>query len=231
MGNVDVHNEVGKLTLADAMIGEVVADLRLILAHANWPGTIRGYESGQTTQRMASKLERELAEEPALASKDLMTWIEDVVSVASDRDRIVHAVALDQCLSCGQASMFRHPRSEERVDRSPEAVAAIRARYEDLRGRAIPLATALADAVNDRILRHAKRIANDQDQIQNPPQASPRLAEHVCAACSGKPGRTRVAVGTAREVIPDGRWEEYIGGRWPPMDEAQSRPRQPGRGS
>jgi hypothetical protein len=106
------------------------------------------------------------------------------------RDRVVHAIALNQCMNCGEATMFRHPRSGKDVDRGLEAVAAIEERYSDLRAQGLPLATELSKAVNDRIFVEAKRIANEIDETQNPPQTyrstSSTCARHAMAECVGR---------------------------------------------
>ena len=211
---------VGRLTLADAMLSEVVTDIRRILAHANWPGIVREPGVGLTTGSAARKLETELGHEAALATGALTTWIAGVKGVVDRRGRVVHAIALNQCMNCGEATMFRHPRSGEDVDRGPEAVAAIEERYGDLLAQGLPLATELSKALNDRIFVEAKRIANETDEIQNPPQISPEHVEHLCAACNGgERGQTTVHVGTAIAVIPTARWDEFQAGRWPPQDE------------
>jgi hypothetical protein len=211
---------VGRLTLADAMLGEVVTDMRRILAHANWPAIAREPGMGLTTGSAARKLETELGHEAALDTDALTTWVADVKDVVRRRDRVVHAIALDQCLNCGDATKFRHPRSGEDVDRGPEAEAAIDKSYSDLRAQGLPLATELSKAVNDRILVEANRIANETDEIQNPPQIYPHHVEHLCAACKGgERGQTTVHVGTAIAVIPTARRDEFQADCWPRRDD------------
>jgi len=144
---------VGRLTLADAMLGEVVTDLRRIVAYANWPGPIREPADGLTTSRATRKLEVELGHEAAFATGPLASWVAAVTEVVELRDRVVHAIALNQCMNCGDATMFRHPRSGKDVDRSPDAVEAILARYDELRTRGLPLAAELSGAVNTALLR------------------------------------------------------------------------------
>lgn len=124
---------VGRLTLADAMLGEVVTDICRIFARANWPGIVREPGIGLTTGRAVRNLETNLGHEAALATAALTTWIAGIKDVVDRRDRIVHAIALNQCMNCGEATMFRHPRSGEAVDRDPQAVAAVEERYGDLR--------------------------------------------------------------------------------------------------
>ena len=103
---------------------------------------------------------------------------------------------------------------------APEAVAAIEERYSDLRAQGLPLTTELSQVVNDRTFVEAKRIANETDEIQNPPQIYPQHVEHLCAGCNGGArGQKTVHVGTAIAVIPTARWDEFQAGRWPPRDE------------
>jgi len=207
---------VGRLTLADAMLGEVVTDLLRILGHANWPGTVSDPYVGWTTSRAAKELQKGLTREAAFASPALVRWIADVQEVVERRDRVIHAIALNQCMSCGDATMFRHPRSGDDVDRSPSGVAAVVQRYDHLRADGLPLAQELSAAVNQRIYIEARKMANATDEIQAPPQIYPRHVEHLCAACTGGRGSTVVHVGTAIAVIPDARWPEFRDGRWPP---------------
>jgi hypothetical protein len=86
--------------------------------------------------------------------------------------------------------------------------------------RGFPLATELSKVVNERILVEAKRIANETDEIQSPPQIYPQHVEHLCAACNGGArGQTTVHVDTAIAVRPTARWDEFQADRWPPRDE------------
>jgi hypothetical protein len=120
-------NEVlGQWVLADAMVGEVVTDLRKIDAFGNWPGPIREPAVGGTTKTSAQRLEKDLRVEAALSSPDLMTWLREVVDVTTQRDRAVHAIALDQCMKCGSATMYGHPRSGEGVERSRDALLSVK---------------------------------------------------------------------------------------------------------
>jgi len=211
---------VGQLTLADSMLGEVVGDMRKILAYANWPGTVLKPAVGVTTGKAAERLARELRHEAALASAALVNWIAQVAEVTEHRNRVVHAIALNQCMKCGEATMFRHPASGDDVDRSPEAVASVVMRYEALRADGLALVTELSEAVNQRIFVEAKKIANATDEIQNPPQIYPHHVEHLCPTCTGERGSTVVHLGTAVAVIPTARWQEFRDGRWPPRDKA-----------
>lgn len=127
---------VGRLTLADAMLGEVVTDMRRILAHANWPGIVQEPGVGMTTGRAARKLETELGHEATLATDALTTWIASVTDVVDRRDRVVHAIALNQCMNCGEGTMFRHPRSERAVHMKITTYAPRSLRY-DLTAQAV----------------------------------------------------------------------------------------------
>jgi hypothetical protein len=77
-----------------------------------------------------------------------------------------------------------------------------------------PAAGWIRPVINDRIFVEAKRIANETDEIQNPPQIYPQHVEHLCAACNGgERGQTTVHVGTAIAVIPTARVGRVTG--WP----------------
>ncbi|GLI02921.1 hypothetical protein [Phytohabitans aurantiacus] len=218
MTDPSANELVGQLTLADSMLGEVVGDVRRILAYANWPGTVREPMAGTTTGKAAERLAKELGHEAALASAALVSWIAQVAEVTEHRNRVVHAIALNQCMNCGEATMFRHPRSGDDVDRSPEAVASVVGRYKALRADGLARATELSEAVNQRILIEAKKIANATGEIQNPPQIYPHHVEHLCPRCTGERGSTVVHLGTAVTVIPTERWQAFRDGYWPPRD-------------
>ena len=218
MKDPSANELVGQLTLADSMLGEVVADMRKLLAHVNWPGTVREPAVGVTTGRAAEKLAKELGHEAALASAAFVNWIAQVAEVTKHRNRVVHAIALNQCMNCGEATMFRHPASGDDVDRSPEAVASVVMRYDALRADGLALATELSEAVNQRIFVEAKKIANATDEIQNPPQIYPHHVEHLCPTCTDERGSTVVHLGMAVAVIPTARWQTFRDGQWPPQD-------------
>ena len=118
----------------------------------------------------------------------------------------MHAISLNQCMNCGNATKFRHPRSGDEVDRSPEAIASVVNRYDHLRTDGLPLAQELSAAVNQRIYVEAKKRANATNEIQNPPQVYPGHVEHLCAICTDDRARTVVHVGPAISVIPESLW-------------------------
>jgi hypothetical protein len=82
-------------------------------------------------------------------------------------------------------------------------VAKVKATYDRLIADGLPVATALADAVNLRILRHATRRANETQEIQTPPQVGPHHVERLCPTCSGGAGKTVIHVPKALAVVPD----------------------------
>jgi hypothetical protein len=223
---------VGQVTLADSMLGEVVADMRKILAYANWPGTVREPAVGVITGRAAERFAKELGHEAALASTALVNWIAQVEEMTQHRNRVVHAIALNQCMNCGEATMFRHPTPDTRHPtpdtRHPASGRRRRplaggcgircCALRTLRADGVALATELSEAVNQRIFVEAKKIADATDEIQNPPQIYPHHVEHLCPTCTGERGSTVVHLGTAVAVIPTPRWPEFRDGQWPPRD-------------
>jgi hypothetical protein len=116
---------------------------------------------------------------------------------------------------CGSATMDRHPRSGEGVERSRDALLSIKERYDALIARGLPVATELSRAVNQRIEREAKRIANETDEIQSPRQISHHHVDQWCAECAGGRAQTVLHLGQALAVIPDARWEDFVRGVWP----------------
>lgn len=180
-----VHEMIGRLTLADAMLGEAVNDFRDMIATANWPGTVKPLPRGDTTAQAVEKLERDLVLEAAFASPGLVRRMGAVRAATIARNALIHAIAADQCLACGEATRFTHPRSGKVVDRSVESVASVKATFDDLRAQAKALGSGLAEAVNHRILRAARVEANRLDDVINPPQVNPLGSDHWCAKCGG----------------------------------------------
>ena len=201
------NDAVGKLTLADAMLGEVVTDLLRILAQANWPGTPATVRYGQTTRNVTTELEEYLNAENAVFPRWAWAWVNQVLAAVDLRDQIVHAIALDQCMTCSAATTFSHPRSGSAVDRSPEAVAALTVEFERLRARGLELALEVSNAVNGRIVRIAKLRADETGEIQNPPQVYPHLVEHQCSKCATDgQASTTLKLGAAVAVLPTHVW-------------------------
>lgn len=194
---------IGQLTLSDAMLGELITDVLRLLANANYPAESAPVREGRTTSKVAEVLENYLKDERALFGDDVAGWLDRVRAAVNDRDKIVHAIAQDQCISCGSATSFTHPRTSTPVDRSHAAVLSLTARYETLRREGLTIARDVASRLNDRILRIAEEEANATGEIQTPPQYGPQQVTHICAECSGDgQGGMFVGVPTAVAVVP-----------------------------
>ena len=128
------------------------------------------------------------------------------------RNRVVHAIALNQCTECGEATMFRHPASGDDVDRSPEAVTSVVARYEALRANGVPLATALSEAVTQRIFVEAKKIGQRDRRDPEPAADLPPPCGARLPNVYRRRGNTIIHGGTAIAVIPTARWDEFRDG-------------------
>lgn len=137
-------------------LGELITDMLRLVAHANHPAEPAAVREGGTTSKVAGDLEANLRDERALFGNDVAGWLDRVLAAVDQRDKIVHAIALDQCVSCRSATSYTHPRSSTQVDRSHDAVLSLAARYETLRREGLTIARDVASRLNDRIVRYAE---------------------------------------------------------------------------
>lgn len=77
--------------------------------------------SGLTTGRAAQALLAHAKSDAALLPRDVTAWLKRVYQAAIKRNTIMHAIAHDQCVICGNATRFAH--KGKPVDRSAQAVA------------------------------------------------------------------------------------------------------------
>lgn len=198
---------IGQLTLSDAMLGEQVIDVLEVVSIGNYPGDPWKVPHGMPTGAATKHLQKRLKADPALFPLTTQAWSDAVLVATETRNQIVHAVALDECSNCGEATIYNHPRSNESVDRSATAVRALNDELNRLRGDGKVIAAEVATLVNDAVFRVARAEADRTGEIQTPPQKAPHHITHVCAKCSADSrGGTMVHLGAALEVWPSSMW-------------------------
>lgn len=195
--------DLGHLALADATLGALLIDMLTVLAHADYPEAPLSVDPGQTTKQAARAVRHYLEAEPELFGDTAKAWLSNVTAVTDSRNKLLHAVALDRCGTCGAATRFVHPRSGHEVDRSEQAVRDLTARVLGVRKHGTLVADEIAERVNTRIVVRARLDADATGEIQNPPQVYPHHVTHKCATCTGSGrGSTTIRIGTAVEVYP-----------------------------
>jgi hypothetical protein len=204
--------DIGNLALADTALSELVIEMLRMLTYADLFTPVEDRatpDSGLTTKQAAQQAQRVLKNDRRLFPDDanVHEWLDEVLAVSEKRNRIMHAVALNRCVECGNATLFQHPRSGTFVDRSDEAVQALIDRLLDLREQGVKVAEQIARHVNRRIFIGAKVLANDTGEAVVPETVMPRQTEHTCGDCNGDGRATatlRVNLGGI-EVPPDSR--------------------------
>lgn len=209
--------DLGHLALADAMLGATLIDLLGVMEYLSYPETPREIDAGLTTKQAARAVGAHYQKDPSLFPATAAEWLREVIKATDLRNRMLHAVALDRCAGCGNATLFRHPRSGLAVDRSEEAVRSLTACLLTLNGEALQVATDVSAAVNKRIVDRATALAEELDEAQCPPQVYPQRVHRLCAHCSpGGSESVTVSVGTAVAILPRSqralfeRWSESI---------------------
>jgi hypothetical protein len=214
LGRVNIESErigdIGNLALADTALSELVIDMLGMLRYADLFTPVedrKAPDPGLTTKQAARQMQRVIAKDPRLFPKDapVHALLDAVLAVSEERNQIMHAVALNRCVECGNATLFQHPRSGRFVDRSEDAVQELTDRLLDLREQGIELANQVAWQVNRRIFIGAMVLANDIGETVVPETVMPRQAEHTCGDCNGDGRATaRVTIGLGGvEIHPD----------------------------
>jgi hypothetical protein len=183
---------VGRLAIMDAFLNGL---LREILAET--PGTRTGE---LTTGQAANELQRCAKPDPALLTVDVTDWLKRVVQAAQKRNQIMHAIAQNQCVICGDATQFVHKGNS--VDRSKDAVNAVTAEFKDLIDEGVRHALDISETLNARAKAGAVADAVATDQSRSVRTILIGQTIHRCANCSpwGKP-ITAVPLPTAMAVI------------------------------
>jgi hypothetical protein len=157
--------------------------------------------SGLTTGKAAQVLLAHAKSDAALLPHEVTAWLKRVDQAAIKRNTIMHAIAHDQCVICGNATRFAH--KGKPVDRSAQAVAVAVAEFRDLVDEGVKHARVISEALNERTKAAATQEAAATSKIQSPRQVLIGQTMYRCANCSpGGKAITSVALPTAVAVLP-----------------------------
>jgi glutaredoxin len=186
---------VGRLSVMDGVLNDLLRELVT--------ETIGRDAEGLTTGKAAQILLGHAKRDTALLTPDVTDWLKRVDQAAQARNKIMHAVARDQCVHCGNATRFEH--KGQPVDRSAETVAAVAYEYHDLIDEGARHARTISEALNDHAQAKAENEAAKSGQIQSPRQILIGQNFSRCENCSrgGNPIAV-VALPTAAAVLPPG---------------------------
>jgi hypothetical protein len=151
-------------------------------------------DPGLTTKQAAKEVLRFQETYPRLVPDDADDWLREVLAAAEERNELTHAVALNRCIMCGNATLFQHPRTGKWIDRSDEAVQALTERLLDLRERGDEIAAQIAKLVNDSIILGAMLLADDTGETIMPETVHPHVVKHTCGDCNGNGRATALVV-------------------------------------
>jgi hypothetical protein len=165
---------VGRLAVMDAALNDLLRDLGAEIA--GWDA------AGWTTGKAAMELLKRAKDDPELLGPDVRDWLKRAVQAAEERNKVMHAVARDQCVVCGNATVFEH--KGRPVDRSAGAVAAVSTEFRDLIDEGVRHARDISRALNDRARAAAAREAVATGRAQSPKQLLVGQTLHRCANCS-----------------------------------------------
>jgi hypothetical protein len=135
-----------------------------------------------TTGKAAQKLLEQAKDDPELLGPDVRDWLKRVGQAAQARNKVMHAVARDQCVLCGNAAQFEH--KGKPVDRSARAVSAVSTEFRDLIDEGVTHARNISEALNERTGAAAAREAAASGRAQSPKQILIGQTLHRCANCS-----------------------------------------------
>lgn len=184
---------VGRLAIMDGALNGLLRDLVTETTGAD--------ATSLTTGKAAQALLKDLKHDAALLTTDVRDWLTRVIQAAEARNKIMHAIARDQCVICGDASQFDH--RGKSVDRSAAAVTAVSADFKSLIDEGVRHARDISHTLNARARTAAVKDAADTDAVQGPKQVLIGQAMYRCAKCSpgGKPVIV-VALPAAVAVLP-----------------------------
>lgn len=187
-------DSIGDLTVADTMLGMLLQDI--LSSVPDGEKRLR-----ETTNQAANRLKRCAEQRPDLFPDGFPRWLARIQCAAEERNKIIHAAAVNRCVTCGKAARFTH--QGQPVDRSTEAVRSLTARIDALRLEGVELARDVSERINVAHLQAAKAKMRETGQPQSPPQVLIGQSWSQCADCS-ESGRSQVVipVPTAVAVLP-----------------------------
>ena len=184
---------VGRLAVMDGTLNDLLRDLVI---------EITGQDAeGMTTGKAAQTLLSRAKQDSMLLTPVVTDWLRRADQAAQKRNKVMHAVARDQCVLCGNATRFEH--KGKAVDRSAEAVAAVSADFRELIDEGVRHARDISQTLNERAKAAAAREAAATGKAQSPKQILIGQTFHRCANCSpGGNAITSLAAPTAAVVLP-----------------------------
>jgi hypothetical protein len=188
---------VGRLAVMDGTLNDLLRDLITEI-------TGRQDAADLTTGRAAQTLLAHAKHDPVLLKTDVTDWLKRTDQAAQERNKVMHAVARDQCVLCGNATRFEH--RGKPVDRSAEAVAIVSSAFRDLIDEGVKHAREISQALNERQKSAAAQAASTSGKVQSPRQVLIGQTLFRCANCSpdGK-AIVSVTLPTAVAVLPEQR--------------------------
>jgi hypothetical protein len=170
----DVNDTVGELAIVDATLCDLLRD---ILNEAG------GQNSGEvTTGQAADRLLAVAKADRLLFTSDVTDWLKRIKRAAEKRNTIIHAIARDRCVTCGQATRFEHKGAA--VDRSPAGVGHLVSEFTTLINEGVNVADGVSDRLNERERARAAALAVSTGAVQTPRQVLIGQNWCRCAACS-----------------------------------------------
>ncbi|MDQ2874542.1 MAG: hypothetical protein M3Y33_06955 [Actinomycetota bacterium] len=183
---------VGRLALMDGTLNDLLRELIT---------QITGQSTGLTTGKATQKLLLHAKQDGALLTPEVRDWLKRADQAATERNKIMHAIAQNQCVLCGDATQFEH--KGKPVDRSMGAVGAVVAKFRDLIDEGVWHARDISQALNEREKAAAVQEAAATGKTQHPKQVLIGQTMFRCSNCSpGGKGIVSVALGTAVAVLP-----------------------------
>lgn len=210
----DWIGNVGHLALADSTLSELLIDMLRMIEYGKLSGTPKEPDPGLTTRQAAKEVRKCLSDFARLFPDEASGWLSEVLDTAEIRNEVLHAVALNRCVTCGTATQFEHPRSGKRIDRSDVAVQELTTELLDLIERGRALASRIGKLVNERIVLASMLLADDTGETVVPELVTPGAVEHSCGECNGN-GRASATVTLqgSVEVKPTGVTKALLEGR------------------
>jgi hypothetical protein len=183
---------VGRLAVMDGVLNDLLRELYTEVTHMDG-GNI-------TTGQLADKLLGHAKQDPALVTPDVAAWLKRVKQAAEERNNVMHAVAQDQCVLCGNATRFEH--KGKHVDRSAGAVNMVSTKFRDLIDDGVRHARSISETLNERARAAAAQEAAATGNAQFPGQILIGQTLVRCAECSpGGKGIVSIAVPPAAVVL------------------------------
>lgn len=181
----DSDAAVGRLAMMDGALNNLLCDLAV---------EITGQDTKNLTSgRAAQNLLGHAKQDAALITPDVTDWLKRVVLAAEERNTVMHSVAQDQCVICGNATEFAH--KGKPVNRTVSAVTAVSEKFRDLIDEGSGHARGISQVLNERAVAAAVKAAAVTGQVQSPRQVLIGQSFHRCVDCS--PGGNPITVVSA----------------------------------